>query len=214
MKKYFLNSLVIVFILIPCRVFPQVVYEPLSSSVYGFLDRMDLAGYIAVHGEVKPFSRIDIAEKLKRLEENKNLLTSLEQDELEFYNKEFSIELGKINRVPPAEQLSFLHNDISGRFRLFTFADSTFTFIVDPILFYSANDIKGTLTGHLQNGAKSYGYISDNIGFSINYSDNTESGTYIDNTRSLHLFRELFIQVQQYPVFKISNTMRLMQAFQ
>ena len=183
MKKIFLLSFGISFIVISFTGYSQVVYEPLSSSVYGFLDRMDLKGKIAIHGEIKPFSRIYIAEKLKTLDGNKNLLNSLEQDELQFYEKDFAVEISKLKKETLPEQLSLFRNDVNGRFRAFTFTDSVFTFMMDPILGYSVSDIKGNITSHLQNGARAYGYISDQIGFSLDYRDNTESGTYIDNTK-------------------------------
>lgn len=183
MKKIFLLTIIFCSVGITFNAYSQVVYEPLSSSVYGFLDRMDLKGNITIHGEVKPFTRIDIAENLVRLENNKESLTSLESDELEFYKKEFAVEVSKIENKKPAEELSFLRNDVNGRFRVFTFTDSIFTFMADPILGYSVSDIKQNITSHLQNGARAYGYVSDNIGFSLDYRDNTESGTYIDYTK-------------------------------
>ena len=180
MKKIFLITVTISLLVISSRVYSQVVYEPLGSSVYTFLDRMNLKGSIIIHDEVKPFSRIYIAGKLKVLGENKDLLTSLDKDELVFYEKEFALEISKIKNEKPAQQLSYFHNDISGRFRAFTFTSPNFTFMADPILGYSVSGIKGSLVSHLQNGASVYSYISDHFGFSINYRDNTESGNYLD----------------------------------
>jgi len=184
MKKSILIPLSIFLISISIKTYSQVVYEPLSSSVYGFLERMDLKDNTVIHGEVKPFSRIYIAEKLLDLDGNKTELNSLESDELEFYKKEYAIELSKLKNENTKEELSYFHNDKNGRFRAFTFSNQYFTFAADPVLGYSLSNIKGNITSHLQNGAKAYGYISDDIGFSINYRDNTESGTYIDNTKN------------------------------
>jgi len=184
MKKIFLITLTASLLLISSRIYSQVVYEPLSSSVYGFLERMDLKDNTVIHNEVKPFSRIYIAERLLDLEENKNKLNSLENDELIFYKKEYAIELSKLKNEKIKEELSYFHNDKNGRFRAFTFSNQYFTFAADPVLGYSLSNIKGNITSHLQNGAKAYGYISDDIGFSFNYRDNTESGTYIDNSKS------------------------------
>ena len=66
-KKIFIVSLLFSLTLVSLNLHAQVVYEPLSSSVYGFLDRTDLTGIISVHSEVKPFSRIYIAEKLREM---------------------------------------------------------------------------------------------------------------------------------------------------
>ena len=184
MKKLFLLTTVISILLISFAADAQVVYEPLSSSVYGFLDRMDLSGNIAIHSEVKPFTRIYIGEKLIQLEKYRTALSTVDRDELSFYEKEFAIEMSKIKKEAIPGQSAFFSNDVSGRFRAFTFTNQEFTYMVDPILGYSVSGIKGNITSHLQNGARSYGYISDNIGFSLNYRDNTESGTYIDNTKN------------------------------
>ncbi len=181
-RLLFLSVFIFPLLSIPAKA--QVVYEPLSSSVYGFLDRMDLSGNIDMHSEVKPFPRIYIAGKLIQLEKCRNVLSTVDNDELSFYEKEFAIETSKLNKETLPEQSAFFRNDINGRFRAFTFTNQEFTYMIDPILGYSVEDIKGNFTSHLQNGARSYGYISDNIGFSLNYRDNTESGTYIDNTKS------------------------------
>ena len=186
MKKVFPFLAIISFLLLSFPDYAQTVYEPLSSSVYGFLERMDLKGSIVIHDEVKPFSRTYIAGKLRELENNRNALSAIDKDELEFYRKEYAIDLYTLMREPLPAQLSIFHKDVNGRFRALTFTHSLslFTFMADPILKYSVSDIKGDLTSHLQNGAKVYGYISDNIGFSVNYSDNTESGPYLDYTKN------------------------------
>jgi len=186
MKKVFPFLAIISFLLLSFPDYAQTVYEPLSSSVYGFLERMDLKGNIVIHDEVKPFSRTYIAGKLRELENNRNALSAIDKDELEFYRKEYAIDLYTLMREPLPAQLSIFHKDVNGRFRALTFTHSLslFTFMADPILKYSVSDIKGDFISHLQNGARAYGYISDNIGFSVNYSDNTESGPYLDYTKN------------------------------
>ena len=184
MKRVFPLIMIISFLLLSYPDYAQIVYEPLSSSVYGFLERMDLKGSLIIHDEVKPFTRSYIAGKLISLEKYRQALNSLEQSELDFYTKEFAVEIHKLNNESQIEELSYLRNDSAGRFRAFTFTNPSFAFMADPILRFSVSDIKGDFTSHLQNGASAYGYISDNIGFSVNYSDNTESGPYLDYTKS------------------------------
>ncbi len=85
----------------------QVVYEPIHSGVYDFLDRMAQKGLIEFHDEIRPVSREYIAEKLLQLKiknpprrtgsKLKNSeLSEVELEDLEFYLKDFGIELKTI----------------------------------------------------------------------------------------------------------------------
>ena len=49
----------------------QVVYTPLYSNVYDFLERMSIKQIIKLDDEVKPYSRVYIASLLKKIENNK-----------------------------------------------------------------------------------------------------------------------------------------------
>ena len=65
MRIYFILSFTVLYsILLTPYLFSQVVYEPIHSSVYNFLDRMAQKGLIEFHDEIRPVSREYIAEKL------------------------------------------------------------------------------------------------------------------------------------------------------
>ncbi|VAX18723.1 hypothetical protein MNBD_IGNAVI01-1795, partial [hydrothermal vent metagenome] len=126
--------------------FSQVNYEPLNKSVYGYLDRLSIQGYFQINSEIKPFSRIYIAQKLKIVIENKkDKLTPLEKKELIFYTEEYARELKRINvnvdSILVNEKGKFnLWSVVGfneyGRFHLVDYDDSLFTFTLDPILGY------------------------------------------------------------------------------
>ena len=73
--------------------YAQTTYEPLYKDVYPFLSRIAQKGIIQLDDQVKPLSRKYIAEKLTELDSLKNKLTHLEQEELEFYKKDFYTEM-------------------------------------------------------------------------------------------------------------------------
>lgn len=70
--------------------------------------------------------------------------------------------------------------DSYGRFRLFSYEDSLFAINLSPILGYSYGSIDGEKQTHLWNGFSIYGYLTNYIGFSFNFRDNSESGNNID----------------------------------
>ena len=99
----------------------QVNYESTNNSVYRFLERMSGNGIIQLNEEIKPFSRMYIAEKLKEIADNigirhqksdignrkvkagsrrlevgsqsKDKISELEMEDLNFYIREYSSEL-------------------------------------------------------------------------------------------------------------------------
>lgn len=90
----------------------QSVPEPIYKDVYSFLDRLANKGVIELNDVFKSLSRNYIAEKLNevRSELNKDewnngmidKLSSLELDELEFWENDFGLELKRIN-LPSGE---------------------------------------------------------------------------------------------------------------
>jgi len=90
------------FLLLTGYLSAQTVYEPLYKDVYKYLDRMAQKGVIELNDQIKPLTRIYIAEKLleigKRVREIRNReITEVERDELNFYLKDFGEEISMIN---------------------------------------------------------------------------------------------------------------------
>lgn len=178
LMKIHLYLLLIVFQLTS---FSQVVYEPLHRDIYEYLSRLSQKGLIEFDDQIKPLSRTYFAEKLKEINDNQHSLTRLEKDELNFYLMDFERELKFINKVKSFdEELTIVNKDNAGRMRLFSYSDELFTLNVSPIIGVKIGSRDDARLTHFWNGIYTYGYITDNIGISFDFRDNTELGTTID----------------------------------
>ncbi|MBU0473222.1 MAG: hypothetical protein KKF62_03575 [Bacteroidetes bacterium] len=182
--------------------FSQTVNQPLDSDVYQYLSRLSQRGVIELKDEIRPLSRKYFAEKLVQLKIESDKLTPLELQELDFYYQDFGRE---ISRIPQSREVakefskkqtdSLSHPDKSGqaaiagadsygRFRLFSYEDSLFAINLSPILGYSSGTNDGEKQTHLWNGFSVYGYLTDYIGFSFNFRDNSEVGNNINRYKA------------------------------
>ncbi len=165
-------------------VFAQAVFEPSTSSVYDFLSRLSIKGIIEFNDELKPLSRTELSKKIIAAKDNKNLLTSLELEELEYFKKEFApeLEVQKENLIQEGTQF-FKIDDVTG-FRFFLFKSNNFIFNLDPILGLGVTRRFNMNQTHRWNGLKFYGCFEDNWGFNFYFQDNEEWGQRIDRTRA------------------------------
>ncbi len=137
----------------------QVVLQPITSSVYEFLDEMAQMKYIELNSAVKPYTRIFIAQKLQEIEIHQESLNKRQQKELAFYFQDFNKEL-----KPKGE--------FKKRKDLFFYKDSLFTFTVNPILGYEyATNNTGSYS-HYWNGGEFYGSVGTHFGFYASLRDN------------------------------------------
>ena len=204
--------------------FPQVVNQPLNNDVYQYLARLSQRGVIELNDEIRPLSRMYIANKLIQLQTESNKLTPLELEELNFYIQDIGREISRIpqsrqvakelsivqsanykdsisyipsfqsstcpvelapyfnGKIPPSFTLA--SKDSYSRYRLFSYEDSLFAINLSPILGYSYGSIDGEKQTHLWNGFSVYGYLTDYIGFSFNFRDNSEVGNRIDRYKT------------------------------
>ena len=159
----------------------QIVFEPLSRDVYSFLERLSDKGVIEIENVVKPLSRKYIAGKIIEAEGKSDMLNSLEKKELEFYRQDYYFEIDAFrDENKDKVSLSYFNKDAGGRYRAFSYSDKILKVNVDPLIGYQIS-FPGKLRNiHSWMGLSSYGYISDNIGFSMDFRSNSESGTYYD----------------------------------
>lgn len=160
----------------------QTVYEPLHRDVYNFLSRLSQKGTITFNDEIKPLSRKYISEKLNEVSEKLSELTSLEKEELNFFKQDFFYELNL--ETDTTKHFSYLGKDDAGRMRLFSYKDDLLTFNLSPILGYSYGKNDGLRNNHFWNGVYFYGYVSNAIGFSFDFRDNSENGKGVDFSKS------------------------------
>jgi len=172
----------ILFYLILSNVFllAQVVYEPLYKDVYSFLTRLSTKGIIEYNDEIRPLSRMYIAEKLLEAGESQSNLTAIEKEELEFYKKDYYLEFRMMTQDDQSKNLNYVGYDPASRLRAFSYSDELFKFNLSPVLGYEIGSIDKEKSTHLWNGVYTYGYISDVLGVSFDFRDNTETGNTID----------------------------------
>lgn len=179
MKKY----IILFFILGIVEASAQAVFEPSTSSIYDLLNRLSVKGLIELNDELKPLSRVELANKLIEADEQSDKLTSLERKEIDYYKKEFAPELALLGIVSITEDPQFFSfNDVTG-FRFFLFKNDDFTFNLDPIFGVSVKNRFDEGQTHRWNGLQFYGYYKNNWGFNFYFRDNEERGSRIDRTR-------------------------------
>lgn len=155
-------------LMIPCvfssgTVSAQEVYVHIShSDIYDFLDELANAGIIEINSAVKPYSRIYIAKRLDEASRELKDLNKRQQQELDFYLKDYGKEL-------------HADRNFDRRKDLFYYKDSLFTFTFNPILGlrYSVND-SGSFY-HRWSGAEAWAYAGAHFGFYASLRDNHES---------------------------------------
>jgi hypothetical protein len=175
MKKIFILLIIFFYISISQS---QVVYEHISRrSIYDFLDELANAKLIEINSAVKPYSRVFIAEKLDEASKQQDQLTKRQQKELEFYLKDYRLELEyttkgmkPLNIFPKSEHLATSLNPLGLHYR-----DSIFAFSVRPIwgIDYYANSNGSAY--HRWGGIDAFAYVTKNLGGYTSLRDNYES---------------------------------------
>ena len=185
MKSIFIK-LFFSFILISSTLSAQNVYEPINSYIYDYLERLTVKGVINFNSAIEPITRHEIAGYLLTADSLQSKLTPLEIKELQFYEEEYADEIDILTGTECYElpQTDFFRSGDTGRFRVFRYRDSSFTFYADPILGYEINFVGGKNNSHRFNGAQFSGYYKQ-WGFSLKFRDNEETGDNIDFTKSL-----------------------------
>lgn len=155
----------------------QVVYEHISRrSIYDFLDELANAKIIEVNSAIKPYSRTFIAEKLKIAAENPGQLSKRQQQELEFFLKDYRLELENntngmkpLNLFPKNQHVATALNPLG-----FHYSDQVFTASVRPVwgIEYYSNSNGGNY--HRWGGMEAFAYIGENVGGYTSLRDNYE----------------------------------------
>ncbi len=161
----------------------QVVYEKLDNQVYQFIERLADKRVITIIESIRPFSRIYIAKKIKEIDNNKEFLTSLEKEELEFYKSEFGIELNSLMSNSNQTKKKSFGYDQFNRFRLYSSVNDFAVINIDPIIGFKIGNIQESNFNHRWNGAKIYGYIKDFLGYNLDFRDNIINGNKVDKDR-------------------------------
>lgn len=154
--------------LFPLVIYGQVIYTPVSSSVYNFLERASLKKIIEYHDEVKPLSRKNIAFYLQVINKNSADLNPVEKDELVWFVEEYAYELKQNDKE---------------RYFLYKYTDSLFSIRISPNFGYGINYTAGKPNRIRWPGLTLYGQYSDNFGAFFEYKDVGEYGDNFDLTK-------------------------------
>ena len=164
----------------------QSSFESVNSDVYDFLEKISIKGIVSFDYEIKPLTRIEIAEKIIEAEKNTLQMTELEKELLSFYIQDFKHEINLISNDFDSEiKPEFFVAKKNKRIRFFEYAGKDFSFFADPILSLSEESIAGENLFVRRNGFSFYGYALSNWSYSLNFYDNEETGDNLDITKDL-----------------------------
>jgi hypothetical protein len=153
--------------------FSQEVPQSVSNkALYEFLDELASKQIITLNSAVKPYSRLFISNALWKAVAKKDLLTARQQNELDFYMKDFvkeqsdgDFESGRVYIVQGKNKA--LRRD------LFFYKDSLFSLTINPILGGEIFSNSSGKANYTRNGAEARGYIG-RWGFFASLRDNHE----------------------------------------
>ena len=103
-----------------------------NQGIYLFLDELATEKVIDLYSLVKPYSRQDIAALLAKADSSRSVLNRRQQDELDFYQRDYGKELPAEDSAAFGSSWLWLNHD--KRFDAFHYRDSMFRITVNPIL--------------------------------------------------------------------------------
>ena len=126
----------------------ELPHPVVNTGVYEFLDELASMQVIELNSAVKPYSRLYIANKLNEADQQREMLNSRQQKELEFYLADFGKELILVSHdrrtAGPHDRTTFLWRQgeedsvtirpYKLRKDLFYYRDSLFSITINPIL--------------------------------------------------------------------------------
>lgn len=158
MRKLFSYTAIIITLHIQAQ---EVYYHLHNSGIYEFLDELTNVGIIDLNTAVKPYSRLLIADKLREAEVQRISLNKRQQQELDFYHKDFGKEIGFYGKKK--------------RLDLLYYSDSTFSITANPVGGIVLYKNSHTDYYHRWNGAEVYGWSGKHLALYSSLRDNYES---------------------------------------
>jgi len=199
LKNHFLicSLILILQICSPILYSQEVPHSVKNTGVYDFMDEMANSRIIEINSAIKPYSRLFIAQKLQEADSNRVSLNRRQQEELDFYMRDFGKETewrkgekAQGRNGNTAQQHNDItaqrhndittqrHNGIGGgwpekRLDLFYYRDSLFSLTVNPILGGEVFTNSSGEATYWRNGLDARGYIGK-WGFYASLRDNHE----------------------------------------
>ncbi len=177
MKRLSLLLTILMILTITAR--SQIVYQDLTNTnIYDFIDELANNKIITITSVIKPYPRELIAQKLQQASapENRARLSKRQQKELDFYLRDFNLELKP--SLSYITKNSFFRNKQDFRLPFnpleFVYKDSIFTFVIRPVFGVSYVRNENGSAYHRWNGAEIFGYVGKHFGWYASLRDNHE----------------------------------------
>jgi hypothetical protein len=155
-------TFIIIFFTLTTNSSGQVVFQDVSNNaIYEFLDELANQQIIQINSAIKPYSRRFIAESLQKAATYKGELSQRQQEEIEFYLRDYNKEL-KIGKFE------------NKRFDIFYYRDSLFTISINGILGAQGWSNENGINYHRWYGAEVFSYAGNHLGIYASLRDNSE----------------------------------------
>lgn len=159
----------------------QMVWENYQNEVYNYLGRMSQKGIISFNDIVLPLTRTYIYDKLEELDNQRDKLSKIEKQELNFYLQEYTA--GYFEYKNDSAKTSLLKKDVNKRWRGLTIASRSLYFTVDPVIQLSENSYNGQSFYHKGAGVSGWAKIGKHFGvqFYVNDVNENRDGSGVDS---------------------------------
>ncbi len=162
----------------------QVVYEHHRNDIYEYLYRMANKGLVVFDDQIRPLSRVYLADCLDSLAKRSDQLTKLEREELAFYQRDLSDKAAMAATANLSEgKAGMFVKDPWNRLRGLLVTGKDFLMRVDPILSGGGIYGSGRALRTYGSGARLYGYAGKHWAWHFSFHDVTEAGRGIDTLR-------------------------------
>jgi hypothetical protein len=155
-----------------------------ESNIYDFLGRMSVKYNTDYSRIMRPQARTDIYNHLLNLKEKSYPLTQTENEQLEFYLKEFSYEKIMHDSTKQEDHVNLISGERGSRLNAVEFVSDDFYLNLNPV--FEARESNNRINTFFWNsGIYMYGYYQNNWGFSLRLRDNHYYGKQLDKTRTI-----------------------------
>jgi hypothetical protein len=155
----------------------EVPHPVKNTGVYDFIDELAGIGIVEINSAIKPYSRLLIAKKLSEAGSRRELLNRRQQNELDFYLKDFGKEAGMAGGTGQKRRSGFGGQWPKRRLDLFYREDSLFSITVNPVAGAEMFSNSSGRAAYWRNGVEARGYVGS-WGFYASLRDNHEKNLF------------------------------------
>lgn len=178
-RFYIVYAILFLGIFLPFYSFGQAIPEHVSNeAIYQFMDEMASENVISINSAIKPYTKEFITQKLYEAQEADSLLNQRQKKELEFYLKAYQIWNEEFDNPYVHEKVNLLrkYSDnaaLSMTHLGFTYRDSNFRAVVNPIWGYRYRSNDNGSVDHFWGGVDANVTIGKHIGIWASLRDNS-----------------------------------------